>query len=153
MEKGLTFEEWHNKDRRIRARRLATRLSILGVVVLVLFLVPPPLVGSRWELQAINGERPLVSPMPITAEFRLWLGPWMRGNTGCNSYEALYFQANKVLKIIPLTTTNVLCSASELSQQEEQFLSILLDARTYDVKQDRLIMSTIDGKELIFSRR
>ena len=147
---NLSFEEWRKRDRDIRGRRLTKRLSILVVALLVLFFVPPPLVGSRWELQGINGEKPLASRMPITAEFRLWLGPWMTGSTGCNYYEALYFRASKVLKIVPLTMTEMLCSTP---QQEEQFQDILQNACIYDVKRDRLIMSTIDGQELIFSRR
>ncbi len=147
---NLTLEEYLRRDRIARLKRYA----VWAVALYLIFFIEPPLLGSRWRLAEINGEPPLVSRMPATVEFRLFLGPWVVGSTGCNYYQGLYFRFSKLLLTLPLSITSMACpEPDELTEQEEAYLAMLRRAIRYDVvSRGRLIVHTRDGDTLTFTR-
>jgi heat shock protein HslJ len=107
-----------------------------------------------WVLESINGE-PALPDVEVTLEF-VGYSPTpdvriLRGNTGCNPYNAPYERENSRLKIIGVVVGTESCPPERLMEQEQQYVDILWDVITYAIKDDKLILKSATGEKLVFT--
>jgi heat shock protein HslJ len=106
-------------------------------------MVPPlqaNLAGTRWTVQAIDGERISSARVPTVnfdAQRRV------NGTSGCNSYFGAYSAQDGDLEVSGIGRTEMAC-AEPLMRQETAFLSALDAAARYVVE--------VDGKLVIYGR-
>jgi heat shock protein HslJ len=63
----------------------------------------------------------------------------VRGQAGCNSYSAYYQASGNALSVNLPTSTNMYCESPEgVMQQEQQFLTALQSAETFQITGDQI---------------
>jgi heat shock protein HslJ len=75
------------------------------------------------------------------------------GSTGCNTYLASYKIDGNNLSISNLAWTERAClSPAGVMDQEREFLSLLSDARSFQIDDARLTITCSDGGQLYYTR-
>ena len=113
----------------------------------------PSIEDITWELEAygdVGSLKDLVEDTNITAEFRSPEGRIV-GSGGCNTYFVDYEIDNYELTIAPsISTTMMLCFPQPVMEQEQEYFELLKAAETFQVDDDRLIISCSGNRELVF---
>jgi heat shock protein HslJ len=113
----------------------------------------PPIEDMAWQLEAYGDRgslKDLVGDTKITAEFKSAEGQIV-GSSGCNGYSVDYEIDNYELSIAPsISTTMMLCFPSAVMEQEHEYFELLKAAETFQVDDDRLIISCSGNRELVF---
>ncbi len=113
----------------------------------------PSIEDITWELEAygdVGSLTDLVEDTNITAEFRS-AEDRIVGSGGCNNYFVDYEIDNYELTIAPsISTTMMLCFPSAVMDQEHEYFELLKAAETFQVDDDRLIISCSGNRELVF---
>ncbi|MBI4306674.1 MAG: META domain-containing protein [Chloroflexi bacterium] len=114
------------------------------------------LVGTYWELESLDGERP-VEGTTITLAFTR---EYLLASAGCNHIggtpDGGRYQATNQgsFAIRMLTVTAMLCSSADVMRQERTYVQLLLQAASYQLSNDRLEMADSAGRTtLVFTRQ
>jgi heat shock protein HslJ len=105
-----------------------------------------PLAGE-WSVTGYNNGRggvtTLVAGTDITVSFA---GDGMvSGSAGCNNFNGSYSVDGARVEIGPLAATRKMCAEEGVMEQESQFLAAMQNARTWEIRGDRLEMRNDEG--------
>jgi len=112
-------------------------------------IFPPddPLGGTSWELASFQ-KTGVMEGIKITANFE---EGQVSGSASCNSYFGAYQIDKKRITFGPIANTEMACLDPEgVMVQEAMFLAWLMDATTYELKGDQLVIFRTNGEALIF---
>ena len=124
-----------------------------GKNILVYAAKPPRgLVGNLWQLgMYASGVEALASTlagMQITAMFDA--DGSLTGTAGCNLYHSTYSLNDSSLVIQPVATTRKACAEPPgIMEQETAYIALLQTATTYQIKDQELRLSNVDGKAVL----
>ena len=128
-------------------------MIIIGLTVLFLTScgagaeIDDPLEGTSWDLLYYR-KSSLIDGTSITATFEEGV---MRGSAGCNSYNAEYEVKGDSFSIEVVASTLMACMEPEGAMDQEQFfLGFLTEADSFEITDERLILSRPDGETLTF---
>lgn len=93
----------------------------------------PPLAGSKWRFQSIDGAT------PVAAETSLEFGERLSANAGCNGLSGPWRLEGGVLAAGPLVSTRKFCAG--LMEQENAVSALLSGNPAVTVEGDRLTLS------------
>ncbi len=100
--------------------------------------------GEQGDLQAV------LAGTEITAIFDS-AERQVTGSAGCNSYSADYEVSGNKLSLSDIASTDMACTAPEgVMEQEQEYLTLLLDTATFQVEDSLLTISSSDGQVLFF---
>ncbi len=100
--------------------------------------------GEQGDLQAV------LAGTEITAIFDSAEGE-LTGSAGCNSYFSDYEVSGNKLSFSAIVSTEIGCTAPEgVMEQEQEYLTLLLDTATFQVEDSQLTISSSGGQVLIF---
>lgn len=122
-------------------------------------VAPPtvnPLAGTRWNVVNLNnGQDAVVGTIAgttLTLEFDMT--GRVSGNAGCNTYSANYRAGSSSLSIDPPTVTKLLCETPDgVMQQEQQYLTALQNAATFDINGNTLTIRDAGGAMQVAATR
>ena len=127
----------------------------VGVVSMLLFLAAcgssgtqnggGDLTGQVWGLTALLGQ-PLVSGTGISAQFTT--DGKVNGSAGCNQYAGKYTTSGSSITFDPSIMSTAMACEQAVMDQEQAYLKMLVEARTYEVKGDQLTFFGADNKVL-----
>lgn len=100
-----------------------------------------PLVGTFWNLTALNGGE-LLPSSAVTAEFNE--ENVVAGSSGCNNYMGSYETDGNEITMGPFGTTRKLCP-DPIMEQERLYLATLERAATYSIEGNTMNMRTAEG--------
>jgi len=106
------------------------------------------LVGTRWQLESLNGT-PVLPGSTVTLQFDA--DGVAGGNSGCNHYGGSYTLDGSNIEFSEIFSTLMACLDDGVMDQEAAFLGALGNAQSVSLAGDRLTI-THDGGELIFVR-
>ena len=138
-------------------------LIVLIVVMLPMFAViglaacsaPNSMLNdTKWFLRSYGEQNNLIAIIEdteITATFDSAEGE-VRGSGGCNTYFARYEVKGSKLSIFEMTWTEIGCISPEgVMEQEQEFLSLLADAQSFEADDTTLTIFCSDGQQLYFT--
>jgi heat shock protein HslJ len=97
--------------------------------------------GSHWNLSAMKaGNGGTTPPLPGTAITLEISGDAVSGSAGCNTYSGSVQHNNGAFTVGQLAMTNKACSPEEVMTQEQQYLTTLQTAKTYQIDGDSLFL-------------
>jgi len=101
--------------------------------------------GKQGNLQAVlEGNK-------ISAVFKMDEGT-VNGSAGCNNYFASYELNGNQLSISDVGATRMFCGEPEgLMEQEDQYITLLQGAKTFQIKDNQLWIFSIDDQVLVFN--
>jgi heat shock protein HslJ len=100
--------------------------------------------GKQGDLQAVLAGTEITAIFD-SAEMQV------TGSAGCNSYSADYEVSGNKLSISDIASTDMACTAPEgVMDQEQEYLTLLLDTATFQVEGSQLTISSSDGQVLFF---
>ena len=113
---------------------------------------PLGLVGNLWQLAMYaGGVEALVSSLAgtqITAMFGA--DGSLVGTAGCNLYNSTYSLNGSNLVIQPVATTRKACAEpTGIMEQETAYIALLQTVTTYQIKDQELRLSNVDGKTVL----
>ena len=110
---------------------------------------PPRLEGVQWEVTGYNnGRQALVSPNVGTRLTLMFQDGQVSGSSGCNRFHGPFTVEGNALTIHPLATTRKACEDAVMSQEQE-FLSALQSATTWDIVRRMLDLHRADGERVL----
>ena len=103
--------------------------------------------AGEWTVTGYNNGRggvtTLVAGTDITVSFA---GDGMvSGSAGCNNFSGSYSVDGARVEIGPLAATRKMCAQEGVMEQESQFLAAMQNARTWEIRGDRLEMRNDEG--------
>jgi heat shock protein HslJ len=106
-----------------------------------------PLDGTTWELVYYRKSR-VLEEVAITASFR---DGQINGSAGCNTYSGSYQVKGKQISFGQMMSTMMFCSEPEgVMEQEQMYLEWLMDAQSFELADDQLMIFRSDGEALTF---
>jgi heat shock protein HslJ len=109
---------------------------------------------TNWFLRSYGEEDYLISIIDgteITATF-ISNDDRISGSAGCNTYSANYEMDGKQLSINEMSYTEMACQLPEgIMEQEQEFLSILRNARSFEADDTTLTIFCSGGLQLNFT--
>ncbi len=111
-----------------------------------------PIEDITWILEAYGDEgslKALFEDTEITAEFKS-ADSTIIGSAGCNSYFVGYEIDNSTLTVSPPIGATAMACPIPIMDQEQDYFELLETAETFQLDNDRLIISCSDNKELVF---
>jgi heat shock protein HslJ len=103
------------------------------------------LTGQVWGLPALLGQ-PLVSNTGISAQFTT--DGNVSGSAGCNQYAGKYTTSGSSITFDPSIMSTAMACEQAVMNQEQVYLKMLVEAKTYEVKGDQLTFFGADNKVL-----
>ena len=111
----------------------------------------PPLKNTSWVLEAY-GEPGNLTPALASTDVTLEFGDdVLSGSAGCNDYGGACTIDGGSLEVSDLANTEMYCMEPGVMEQEEEYLTTLREARSYEVVEGKLRI-TGAGKVLSFTR-
>ena len=93
----------------------------------------------------------IIEDTEITATFNSAKSE-VSGSAGCNTYFAAYEVRSSKLSIFEMAFTEMACVSPEgVMQQEQEFLSLLADAQSFQADDTTLTIICSDGRQLYFT--
>jgi heat shock protein HslJ len=135
-------------------------IMTLSLVCIILTLVACGTTGSaleqnKWSLKFYGEHRNpelILEGTEITATFDKGKGE-VSGSSGCNTYSASYEINGNNLFISNLAWTERAClSPAGVMDQEQEFLSLLADAESFQVDDTSLTITCLGGRQLYYIR-
>ena len=109
---------------------------------------------NKWSLNSYgeqNNPAQILEGTEITATFDKGKGE-VSGSSGCNTYFASYEVNGNRLSIFNLAWTERACLSPEgVMEQEQEFLSLLDDAESFQGDDMSLTITCSDGRQLYFT--
>jgi heat shock protein HslJ len=123
----------------------AIGLGVIGfVVILVLVLnFGRGLEGPTWVVQEMSVDGTMTAPIPETPPFVVFEDGTVAGSSGCNDYTGSYEASDGSMGFGPLATTRKAC-ITPLMGQETVYFELLAQVDSYEVKGDKLTLSSGD---------
>lgn len=106
------------------------------------------LAGTSWTVISYNNGRGSVVSTIIGTELTATFGAdgKVTGSAGCNTYSAGYEVDGNAITIGPPAVTRMACEQPEgIMEQEQEFLTALGTAATYQIRGDSMEMRTAEG--------
>ena len=103
------------------------------------------LTESIWVLTELNGQAPLPGTT-ITAEFSE--DGKVGGSAGCNNYNTTYSVNGNEIEFGEHAATTMMACPDPIMQQERDYLAVLMNTATFEIKDDGLILYDSDGTTL-----
>jgi heat shock protein HslJ len=103
------------------------------------------LTGQVWGLTALLGQ-PLLSGTGISAQFTT--DGKVSGSAGCNQYAGKYTTSGSSITFDPSIMSTAMACEQAVMDQEQVYLKMLVEAKTYKVKGDQLTFFGADNKVL-----
>jgi heat shock protein HslJ len=104
--------------------------------------------GTAWDVVNYNNGKQAVVSLIAGTKISLNIGKdgRLNGNAGCNTYNGAYEASGKALTVGPLVSTQMACIAPEgIAEQEQQYLTALQNAATYEIAGDTLTIRDASG--------
>ena len=117
---------------------------------------PPALAGSEWNVVNVNNGKQAVVTLVADSKITLNFGAdgIVSGNSGCNTYSGGYETAGEKLKVGPLASTRMFCeSPAGVMDQEQQYLTALQNAATFEISADTLTIRDAEGAMQVVATR
>ncbi len=137
--------------------KLSVLIAVLCAAVLVIGACSIPsssLEDAKWFLGSYgeqNNMIALIEGTEITATFNSDQGE-VSGSAGCNIYFAEYEVSGSELVIFELAYTEMACISPEgIMEQEQEYLSLLANAQSFEIDDTTLIIICSEGQQLYFS--
>jgi heat shock protein HslJ len=136
-------------------KKLIISLCIVCTVLTVIACGTPgsALERNKWSLNSYgeqNNPEQVLEGTEITATFDKGKGE-VSGSSGCNTYFASYEVKGNSLSIYNLAYTERACiSPTGVMEQEQEFLSLLADAESFQVDDTSLTITCSSGRQLYF---
>jgi heat shock protein HslJ len=111
---------------------------------------PEPLVGTNWTLESFHtadAVSSVIAGTTITAVFGE--DGQVSGSAGCNRYFAKYNVTGTLLSIGPAGSTKMACGTPGVMQQENTFLTLISQTKTFTIKGDRLTLADVKGTPIL----
>ena len=137
--------------------------KIIFIVMLLLFAVfsfsacsisGSKLDDTEWFLKSYGDQddlRAIIDGTEITATFDN-VEDKLSGSAGCNTYFAQYKTKGNELLISEMAYTEMYCLSPEgVMEQEQEFLSLLEKAQSFEVDRTMLTISCSNGQQLYFT--
>ena len=109
---------------------------------------------TKWFLQSYgeqNNMQAVIKDTEITAVFSSNKGE-VNGSAGCNTYFAEYDISGNALSVSGMAYTEMACISPEgIMEQEQEYLSLLANARSFEVDDTTLTISCSNGQQLYFT--
>jgi heat shock protein HslJ len=152
-------------EMRVQLNDNTTQLRQVTITVIQAIAPPQPpvetpganaLAGTRWTVVNVNNGMGAVTGLipgtAITMDFDV--SGRVQGTAGCNTYFANYRIGGNTLSVDWPGTTNRLCDTPEgVMQQEQQFLSALQSAATFQITGNQLnIRAAADALAVVATR-
>lgn len=109
---------------------------------------PVTLAGSKWSVTSVNNGNQGVVSLISGTEISLNFGTdgKVNGNASCNTYNGAFEATDETLKVGPLATTRRACPTPEgVMAQEQQYLTALQNAATYEISNNSLTIRDASG--------
>ncbi|MFC1905521.1 META domain-containing protein [Chloroflexota bacterium] len=110
--------------------------------------------GRKWFLRSYgeqNNLKAIIEDTEITATFNSSEGD-VSGSGGCNTYFARYEVKGSKLSIVEMAFTEMACiSPKGVMEQEQEFLSFLSNAQSFQADDTALMIFYSDRRELYFT--
>ena len=109
---------------------------------------PAGLPGTSWEVTMYNNGKEAVVGLIADSQVTLNFGAdgQVSGNSGCNNYSGGYETSGAALKVGPLASTMMACDKpAGVMEQEQQYLTALQNAATFEIAGDTLTIRDADG--------
>lgn len=142
-----------------RKTRLLVMLTALAVVAFTACDVPngpSDLENKTWVLESYGRQdspQGVLDETEITAVFDGAEGE-VSGSAGCNSYFGSYEASGSELSILALGYTEMYCVTPEgVMDQEQQYLTALTGAESYQVRDGQLHITCAGRRTLVFNAR
>ncbi len=107
---------------------------------------------TKWFLRSYGEQgnlRDIIEGTEITATFNSSSGQ-VGGSAGCNIYGGRYQIGASTLSISNVYSTEMACIAPGVMKQEQEFLTILMNAQSFQVDDDTLTILGSSGQQLYF---
>jgi heat shock protein HslJ len=131
------------------------RKFVLLTFIVIVFVIlsacsggEDPLDGTAWQLGSF-GKSNLLPGAQITAEFA---DGQVSGSSGCNSYFGSYEVKGDKITFGAMGSTLMACQ-EDVMAQEQEFLSYVGEAKSFVIRDNRLVISRPDGGTLIFTKK
>jgi heat shock protein HslJ len=110
---------------------------------------PPRLEDVEWEVTGFNnGRQAVVGPKLGTRLTLMFQDGQVSGSSGCNRFNGSFTSQGNALTIRPLATTRKACEDAVMVQEQE-FLSALESATTWDIVRGMLDVHRADGERVL----
>ncbi len=134
---------------------IAVLLSVFTFTGLVACSAPnSTLEDTKWFLRSYseqNNLEAIIEDTEITATFDSAEGE-VSGSGGCNTYFAKYEVESSKLSILEMAFTEMACVSPEgVMEQEQEFLSLLANAQSFQADDTTLTIIGSDGTQLYFT--
>lgn len=108
------------------------------------------IVGPVWIAEDIAGA-PVVGGTDVT----LLMDRINRagGKAGCNTYGSAYQLTGDALTFTQDFSTRMACSPDAVMAQEQAYLSLLTQVTGYQMQDDKLTLTTADGKSIVYHKK
>jgi len=106
------------------------------------------LAGTNWTVIDYNNGRGGVVSTIIGTELTATFSPdgILSGSSGCNTYQAGYeVDGNNITIGLPISTLMACAEPDGIMEQEQEYLTALSTAATYQISGDRMEMRTAEG--------
>jgi heat shock protein HslJ len=128
----------------LRAQRRDGAVELRQVTIQV--KAQNPLANTNWRLTALYVTQVPMPEPAITLSFDA--AGQLRGDAGCNSYNAAYAVQGNVISIGPLATTGKLCD-ERVNAQEGSYLNALPSVSNFEIQGNQLVLRSAGGQELL----
>jgi heat shock protein HslJ len=138
-------------------KKLIVTLSVVCIILTVVSCGTPgsTLEQNKWSLKSYGEQKNpelILEDTEITATFDKGKGE-VSGSGGCNTYFASYKIDGNNMSISNLAWTERTClSPAGVMGQEQEFLSLLADAESFQVDDTSLTITCPDGRYLYYIR-
>ena len=108
---------------------------------------PAALEGESWiltQMLTAGGQTEIVQT-GVSAQFD---GTTIRGNAGCNSYNASYEASGSEISFGPIAATKKICPEDEQST-EDRYLQLLAEIGSFEVSGRSMSMNDTDGTPVL----
>ena len=134
---------------------IAVMLSVFTVIGLAACSAPNSMLDdTKWFLRSYgeqNNLQAIIEDTEITATFNSAKGE-VSGSAGCNTYFAGYEVRGSKLSIFEMAFTEMACVSPEgVMEQEQEFLTILANAQSFQADDTTLTIYCSGGQQLYFT--
>lgn len=136
----MTHHRHRNLARAAAALVVAGALAACASTSLEL---PPPLAGTTWQLERLDGKRP---PDRVRTEIRFDADGNATGTLACNRFTTRYVQDGAFLKFDEVASTRMACPAAAM-EHEERVAAVLAATRRLRRDGRTLYLLDVNGNE------
>lgn len=142
---------------KLNIAKLSVLIAVLSAAVLVLGACSIPnssLEDAKWFLESYGEQNNMITVIEgseITVTFDSTQEE-VSGSAGCNIYFAGYEVSGNELAVFEMAYTEMACISPEgIMEQEQEYLSLLANAQSFEIDGATLIISCSGGRQLYFT--